>query len=34
LKFITNKTMWTGHIRQAMRVIPEEDYQRLMSSNK
>lgn len=27
LKFITNKTMWTGHIRQAMRVIPEEDYQ-------
>lgn len=27
LKFITNKTMWTGHIRQAMRVIPEEDCQ-------
>ena len=27
LKFITNKTMWSGHLRQAMREIPEEDYQ-------
>lgn len=27
LSFITNKTMWTGHIRVAMREIPEEDYQ-------
>ncbi|RQD85100.1 MAG: EVE domain-containing protein [Methanocalculus sp. MSAO_Arc2] len=26
LSFITNKTMWTGHIRVAMREIPEEDY--------
>jgi predicted RNA-binding protein len=26
LKFITNKTMWSGHLRQAMREIPEEDY--------
>jgi predicted RNA-binding protein len=26
LKFITNKTMWTGHLRQAMREIPAEDY--------
>jgi len=27
LKFITNKTMWSGHLRIAMREIPEEDYQ-------
>ena len=27
LKFITNKTMWSGHLRVAMREIPEEDYQ-------
>jgi len=27
LTFITNKTMWSGHLRQAMREIPEEDYQ-------
>ncbi len=26
LAFVTNKTMWTGHLRQAMREIPEEDY--------
>ena len=33
LKFITNKTMWSGHIRgQAMRQIPEEDYQLIVSS--
>ncbi|MDD4455303.1 MAG: EVE domain-containing protein [Candidatus Methanomethylophilaceae archaeon] len=34
LKFITNKTMWTGHIRQAMRVIPEEDYQTILNAAK
>ena len=27
LKFITNKMMWSGHLRIAMREIPEEDYQ-------
>ncbi|WP_292392977.1 EVE domain-containing protein [Methanoculleus sp. UBA303] len=27
LAFIRNKTMWTGHLRVAMREIPEEDYQ-------
>ena len=33
LKFITNKTMWSGHIRgQAMRQIPEEDYRLIISS--
>lgn len=26
LQFITNKTMWTGHLRNAMRMIPKEDY--------
>jgi predicted RNA-binding protein len=26
LKFIKNKTMWSGHLRIAMREIPEEDY--------
>lgn len=26
MAFVTNKTMWTGHLRQAMREIPEEDY--------
>ncbi|HRD26452.1 MAG TPA: EVE domain-containing protein [Methanoculleus sp.] len=26
LTFITNKTMWSGHLRQAMREIPAEDY--------
>ena len=31
LKFITNKKMWSGHIRgQAMREIPEEDYLTIM----
>lgn len=31
LKFITNKTQWSGHIRgQAMRTIPEEDYRLIM----
>jgi predicted RNA-binding protein len=31
LSFITNKTMWTGHIRVAMREIPEEDYQLILN---
>ena len=30
LGFIKNKKMWTGHIRGAMRVIPEEDYQKII----
>ena len=30
LKFITNKTMWSGHLRIAMREIPEEDYQLIL----
>ncbi len=30
LKFITNKTMWSGHLRQAMREIPAEDYQLIL----
>jgi predicted RNA-binding protein len=35
LKFITNKTQWSGHIRgQAMRTIPEEDHQLIMNQGK
>jgi len=30
LKFITNKTMWSGHLRVAMREIPEEDYRLIL----
>ena len=30
LKFITNKTMWSGHLRIAMREIPEEDYRLIL----
>lgn len=30
LGFVTNKTMWSGHFRQAMREIPEEDYQKIV----
>ncbi|MBW2675000.1 MAG: EVE domain-containing protein [Deltaproteobacteria bacterium] len=31
LKFITNKKQWSGHIRgQAMRMIPDVDYQLIM----
>jgi len=26
MTFIKNKTMWSGSIRTAMRIIPEEDY--------
>jgi len=33
LKFITNKKMWSGHIRgQAMREIPEEDYHLILKT--
>jgi len=33
LQFITNKKMWSGHIRgQAMRTIPEEDYAYIMKA--
>lgn len=33
LGFITNKTMWTGHFRQTMREIPEEDYLKIVKSS-
>ena len=33
LAFIKNKTQWSGHIRgQAMRTIPEEDYEFIMKA--
>lgn len=33
LGFITNKKQWSGHIRgQAMRMIPEEDYEYIMKA--
>lgn len=32
LGFVTNKTMWSGHFRQAMREIPEEDYHKIVSA--
>lgn len=34
LSFITNKTMWSGHFRQAMRQIPEEDYRKILQSSE
>ena len=35
LKFIKNKQKWVGHIQgKAMRVIPEEDYELIMSVAK
>ena len=34
MSFIKNKTMWSGSIRTAMRVIPEEDYQRIVKEGK
>jgi predicted RNA-binding protein len=34
MSFIKNKVMWSGSIRTAMRVIPEEDYQRIMREGK
>ena len=33
LGFVTNKTMWSGHFRQAMREIPEADYQKIVSAS-
>jgi predicted RNA-binding protein len=33
MSFIKNKTMWSGSIRTAMRVIPEEDYQKIIQAN-
>ena len=30
LTFITNKTMWSGHLRVAMREIPEDDYRLIL----
>ncbi|MDD4127144.1 MAG: EVE domain-containing protein [Methanomicrobium sp.] len=32
LEFITNKKQWTGHLRTAMRTIPEEDYEFIMKA--
>jgi len=32
LKFITNKKMWSGHLRRAMRTIPKEDYDLIFSA--
>lgn len=34
LMFITKKKMWSGHLRQAIREIPEEDYQRILKQAK
>jgi len=32
LKFITNKKMWSGHLRRATRTIPREDYDLIFSA--
>lgn len=34
LTFITNKAMWSGHLRVAMREIPEVDYQFILSKGR
>jgi len=34
MSFIKNKVMWSGSLRTAMRVIPEEDYQRIVKEGK
>ncbi len=34
LGFVTNKTMWSGHFRQAMREIPQEDYQTIIAAGR
>ena len=34
LNFITNKRMWTGHLRRAMRTIPREDYETIVLALK
>jgi len=31
LKFITNKKMWTGHLRRPMRTISKEDYKTIVA---
>jgi predicted RNA-binding protein len=30
LGFVTNKTMWSGHFRQAIREIPQGDYRKIV----
>lgn len=32
LEFIANKKQWTGHLRTAMRTIPEDDYEYTMKA--
>lgn len=32
LIFITNKKMWSGHLRRPMRLIPEEDYKSIIKA--
>lgn len=32
LGFVTNKKMWSGHFRHAMREIPEEDYKKIIAA--
>ncbi len=32
LEFITNKKQWTGHLRTAMRTIPEGDYEYIIKA--
>lgn len=34
LSFIKNKTMWSGHLRAAMREIPKEDYNYILQIGK
>ena len=34
LGFVTNKTMWSGHFRQAMREIPEGDYRKILEKGR
>jgi len=34
MSFIKNKVIWSGSIRTAMLVIPEEDYQRIVKEGK
>lgn len=34
LSFITNKKMWSGHLRIAMREIPKIDYEKIIESGK
>ncbi|MBP2132191.1 putative RNA-binding protein [Methanomicrobium sp. W14] len=34
LNFITNKKQWTGHLRTAMRTVPDEDYDFIMKASE